>query len=429
RAPAPPAEFDVEWLGSTGASAAYQFSPGPADTLVRFRVTRVRGTLPVALTLVGSTGWLSAPSTVRVSRAVDTITLVQHPPRLPGAYSASVRAEAAGVSGPLFILVSTVVVPAVARVGPVRSGGMLGAGHLRRVFFPADSGRPFRVRIATVSAREHLTAALHQPGGAPILGDNGIPGSADSAAAVFDVEARDALPGFYEADAVASSDRPVTASIQVDPSPLGVLLAGGPGDSIAITLRSFVDSTVSGRLDLGVIGGERRFDVSATGSDDLAIPFRLPGWARRLVVDLELDPAQWSRFTDLGFTARDAVGRILGKSPANYARARLTADLPAGASDQDATIVLAPAFAEPGSRERWSARVTLRVEAARPNAIATEGGDEFTLPAGRSRVLRGRLGDFPWSLPAGFEPLTILIAESGGISWGWRIPLAGVPKG
>ena len=231
------------------------------------------------------------------------------------------------------------------------------------------------------------------------------------------------MRGFYETVAVASSERSVTATIQVDPSPVGIRLTPGPGDSLAVTMTSFVDSAVAGRLDIGLIGGERRFDVSATGSDDISVPLRLPGWARRLVLDLELDPGQWSRFTDFGFTVRDAEGRIVGKSPANYAHARLTAELPAGAADQDATIVLAPAFAEPGSREHWAGRVTVRMEADRPTALVTDGGDEFKLSPRGTRVQRGRLGELPWPLPAGFVPLTILIVESGGVTWQWQLPL------
>ena len=423
RSPAPPAEFDVEWLGLPGATAAFQLNPGPADTLVRFRVTRVRGSAPVVLTLTSSASWLSAPATVRLSGPSDTITLIQHPPRGARRPLGGGPGHRTGVRGPLFSMMSTVAIPATTRVTAVRSSGPIEAGRLRRVFFPADSGRPFRVRTATASAKEHLIAALHQPGGAPILGENGIPGSADTAAAVYDVDGRDAVRGFYETDAVASSKRSVTATIQVDPSPVGIRLTPGPDDSLAVTMTSFADSGVAGRLDIGLIGGERRLEVSASGSDDLLLPLRLPGWARRLVLDLELDPGQWSRFTDFGFTLLDAEGRILGKSPANYAHARFTADLPAGAADQDATIVLAPAFAEPGSREHWAGRVTVRMEADRPTALVTDGGDEFTLSSREARVERGRLGELPWALPGGFVPLVILFVESGGVTWQWQVPV------
>lgn len=424
---APPAEFEVEWLDHPGLAAAYRIGPAVSDTLVRFRVTRLTGAGPVELSFTGGASWLEAPPAVKLSGPVDTITLVQHPPREPGTHSAAVRAIAAGVQGPLFRLTTTTVVPATTKATPVRVTAALPAGGLRRVFFFADSGRPFRVRTATAAVPERLIAALHQPGGQPNFGENGTPGGADTAAAVYAVDGRDAVRGFYEAVAVATNERNVTASIAVDHSPVAMRLLAGRDDSLSVTVTSLADSAVSGRLDLGVVGGERPIEMSGDGGGEVKATFILPGWTRRIILDLHLDPAQWPRFTDFGFTVVDAEGRILGKSPANYAKTRLTAELPARAADQEATVVLAPGFAEPGSRERWAGRVTVRLEADRPSAIATSGGDEFTLAAGGTTTMRGRTGPLPWVLPPGFSPLAILIAESGGVSWFWQLPLRGLP--
>jgi subtilisin family serine protease len=425
RGPAPAAEFDVEWLGQAGATAAFRIGPAPEDTLVRFRVSRLRGTEPLQLLLVSNTPWLKAAGSITLRGPSDTITLLQHPPRGAGAYSGAVRASAAGVRGPLFSLVSTVVIPFATRAVPVRANGKLLPGGLQRVFFAADSGRPFRVRTATATAAEHLVAALHQPGGAPNLGENGLPGGPDTAAAVYQVEGRDVVAGFYEAVAVAANERTVAASVEVDHAPIAVRLVPGRGDSLAIEVTSLEDSALAGRLDLGLIGGEHSVVLAGTGGDDVTASFLLPGWTRRVVLDLELDPAQWPRFTDFGFTVLDGAGRILGKSPANYARTRLIAELPVGAADQQATIVLSPGFAEPGSREGWKGRVTVRLEADRPTAISTAGGDEFHLAGRGAAVFRGRLGELPWILPQGFEPLAILIAESAGVSWHWQLVVRG----
>jgi subtilisin family serine protease len=421
RGPAPTAEFDVEWLGRAGATAAFRIAPGAGDTLTRFRVTRLRGSGPVTLNFTGTASWLTAPRALTLSGLADTITLVQHPSRAPGTYSAAVRAFAPGIRGPLFSMVSTVAIPATTRAASVLTTGAVPAGGLRRLFFFADSGRPFRVRIGTAAAAEHLTAALHQPGGAPNLDENGIPGGADTAAAVYQVEGRDAFAGFYEAVAVATNERAITASIRVDHAPIAVRLLPRRDDTLAVAVTSLADSSLSGRLDLGIVGAERSFAVAGSGGDEVKTVFRLPKWTRRLVLDLELDPAQWPRLTDFGFAVLDAEGRILGKNPANYARTRLIAELPVGTPEQDAVVVLAPGFAEPGSRERWTGRVTVRLEADSPTAISTAGGDEFKLPARGSTTLRGRLGDLPWTLPSGFSPLAILIAECAGVSWHWQL--------
>ena len=277
--------------------------------------------------------------------------------------------------------------------------------------------------MATASRGLKLIAALHQPGGAPILGDNGIPGGADSAAAVYDVDGRDAAGGFYEAVAVAPATGSVTANIAVDPAPVTLRLSTAGADSVLATITAVGDSLTAGRFDIGAIGGESSFELAGSGGGDVTAPLIIPAWAEHLVLDLRLDPGQWERFSDFGFTVQDGDGRILGKNPLNYAHGRLTIDLPHRTGDRTATLVLSPGFTEPGSRERWTGRVTVRLEAARPVVLETAGGDEFRLQRGATALFRARVGGLPWSLPPGFGPLGLFVAESGGVSWTWELPL------
>ena len=425
QSPAPAARFDVELADRPGSSAAYQI--GAADSLVRFRIRRTRGSGSLELTLHSEVPWLSGPATITLDGPESILTLTQRPPAEAGVHSGVVTATAAGMAGPIFRLLSTVVIPEAIRAGPVRVGARLAPGTDRRAFFAADSGRPFRVLMATGAPGENLIAALHQPGGAPILGENGIPGGADTAAAVYDVDGRDALRGYYEAVAVAQPGASATVTIRIDHAPVGLGLASLRGDSLAITVRSLADSAIAGRLNLGLLGGEQRVPVSGSGGSDVRVPFRLPPWARHLVVDLELDPEQWAHFTDFGLTALDSAGRILEKAPANYAHSRLSVALPARAADQNAVIVLAPGFAEPGSTERWSGRVTIRLHADHPVAIEAREGDEFNLAGHQDRVFHARLGEVPWALPEGFRPLGLLLVEAGGISWTWELPIDRAP--
>ncbi|HEY9519066.1 MAG TPA: S8 family serine peptidase, partial [Gemmatimonadales bacterium] len=154
RGPAPPAEFDVEVLEQPGTTAGFRIAPGLADTLVRFRITRRRGTGLVDLTLTSDAAWLIPPKMLRITGADTTVVLVQHPPREPGEHVGAVRATAPGIAGPLFILVSGVVVPDTRTAAPVRVSARLAPGAARRVTFAADSGRPFQVRLATAAPRE-----------------------------------------------------------------------------------------------------------------------------------------------------------------------------------------------------------------------------------------------------------------------------------
>jgi subtilisin family serine protease len=422
RAALPAASFEVEALDRPGGTAGFTVAPGPGDSVVRFRITRRLAGEPVELALTSNAPWLQAPRAVRIEGASATVTLVQHPPAgLRGVLVGTVRGKVAGLAAPVVTLVSTLVIPEVDHAAPVRVSAQLSTGAVKRVVFPADSGRPFRVRLATASIREKIIGALHQPGGAPILGDNGIPGGPDTLAAVYDIDGRDARAGFYEAVAVAQAGA-ATATISIDPAPIGLRI-GLSGDTLLAMVNAVADSTVSGRLRIGLFGVERRFELGGTGGEDVVMPLPIPGWAQRLVVDLELDPALWPRFTDFGFTVLDSAGRILGKNPVNYAHARLSVTLPPRGADSEGSLVLAPGFAEPGSRERWNGRVTIRFEGPRPMAVESVEGDEFRASRAVSFRFHARLGALPWPVPDGYVPLGLFVGESGGITWSWELPL------
>ena len=78
---------------------------------------------------------------------------------------------------------------------------------------------------------------------------------------------------------------------------------------------------------------------------------------------------------------------------------------------------------EPGSLERWSARVTVRLQAEYPVALETREGDEFRLGPGGSASFRARVGELPWPLPEGFHPLALLLLDGAGITWTWELPV------
>lgn len=423
RGPAPSAEFDVESLDRPGTTAAFRIAPGPADSMVRFRITRYRGTGPVDAVLASDVDWLVAPKQMHLDGPSTDLVLIQRPPRTPGEHVGGVRATVDGVAGPLFTLVSGVVVPDADRPAPIRVTQRLAAGETRRVVFAVDSGRPFQVRITTPGPGERLIAALHRPGGQPNSGDNGIPASADTAAAVFDVDGRDARSGLYEAVAATTSRGTATAMISVDPAPAALAVSREAAGSLTTTLRALTDSTVLGRLRVGVIGGERRLVMTGSGGADVSTPLPLPAWGRRIVIDLHLDADLWPRFTDLGFTLLDSEGRILGKEPVNYPFARLAVTLPRQTGDGTATLVLSPGFAEPGSMEPWSARITVRIEAESALNLGTAEGEEFSLQPKETRRFQSRVGALPWQLPDGFGPLGLFLLESAGTIWSWEHPL------
>lgn len=415
----PPADFDVEVANRPGTTAA--FTIGTPDSTVTFRITRTRGKQPVTLKLSSETAWLSAPERVRVDGSAGSITVRQNPPRLPGTYSGRVRATVEGSNTPLFWLNSTVVVPFARTAAPAGFTGRLLAGGMQRMAFAADSGRPFQVRFESGARDQTLIASLHQPGGQPVLGDNGVPAGVDTLGAVFDVDGRDALPGYYEAIATAPSDKGGTARIEVRHAPARLELAARP-DSVIATLRDATDSAVAGTFRFGVLGAERRLVIDTSGSGDLRLPVEVPQWTREIIADLEFTREQWPRFTDFGFAFEDVERNILDKEPANYALTRMVHQVKEGDAGKPLELVLAPAFTDPGPGERWKARVTLRFIAPAPAILTPRENDLFRIAPGSPQSFHARLASLPWRLPRDSYPLLIFVMESGGTAWTWQLP-------
>ncbi|MGQ0703685.1 MAG: S8 family serine peptidase [Gemmatimonadales bacterium] len=421
--PPPSAEFEVEAADRPGGTAV--LSVGKVDTVVRFRITRTRGQAPVELSFTSDAPWLEAPGPVTAGRAGLILTLTQRPPGRPGTYTGTVRARVKGSGEWAFAMTSTVVVPETRTATPVRVMARIPPGGQQRVTFAADSGRPFSVRIESGGRTERLIAALHQPGGQPVPDGNGLPAGPDTLAAGIDVDGADARAGFYEAVAVAPADGPVNATISVRHAPVRLTLAPARSDSVVVNLASMSDSApVSGRLRFGLLGAEQVVTIDTAGSDEIAIPLRVPGWAREVVADLAMDPAQWPRFTDFGFAALDEAGRILEKEPANYARTRLAVELPEGRvepADALVRLVLAPGFADAQPARRWTARVRIRWIGS-PEILAAREGDAFQLSPGGSTRFHAASGGARTS-PPGSRPLLLLAVESEGSAWTWQLPL------
>lgn len=419
RGPQSPSEFVVAVVGGAGITAAFRVAPPVSDSIVKFSIRRSGGAGAVDVALESSVPWLRGPSSVRLTGPVDTIALVHLPPNGSGAWTGVVRATLAGVPGPVFSLVSTVVNPNATRAVPVRLAEKLEAGASRRAVFAVDAGRPFRVRSSTSIRTEKVLAALFQPGGAPIPGDGAIPGSADTLAAIHQVDGRDARPGYYEIVAVAG-DGGASVAIAIDHSPISLATAPGRGDTVVAAITSLVDSSIAGRLRIGLAGLERSFELNGVGKAEVRNRFRLPSWVQRVVIDLELDPRQWPRFTDFGFALKRSDGRLIGKQPANYHRTRLDETLPSRPGEEEVVLLLAPGFAELESQEPWRARITLRLYAASPVGLPSNPAEEYLLPARSTREFRASVGEFPWPRPAGFAPFGVLVSEIAGLSWTWE---------
>ena len=92
-----------------------------------------------------------------------------------------------------------------------------------------------------------------------------------------------------------------------------------------------------------------------------------------------------------------------GDSPLNYAVGRLEANFEAGHGNKPVFIRLFPGLAEPGTRERWLASLTIRFYADSEVALAAAAGGP-TAPADDETTLFPIMIASPWPLENLFLP-------------------------
>jgi tripeptidyl-peptidase-2 len=407
-----------------GDDAAFrgQGLASPGDTVQAFEITRPGATGTATYTLRSDAPWLVAPRTATITGARGTVRLRYKAAALqsPGLYTGVVSGWTTDtLLGPAFRLVNTVAVAHPAASAELLADARLEPGGTRRAFFAADSGRPFVVRISTAGAGEGAFAALYEPGGQPFRDGAQQQAGADSAAAVFHVDGRDAVPGVYEADAIGVPVAAARVSARVEQSPFRLGGSGDGRDAVA-DVANVSGKPATGEVGVVLAGAERSEPVAASGSGVVRIPFTAPAWAKGLVVDLAMDPAQWERFTDFGLSIFDAAGRIVAKEPLNYALGRLSTTLPEKHGDLPLEVRLFPGFADPAVAGVWKAKVVIRLYASDPLALSA-GADrttEVSLAAGQVKTIRFRLPDTsPWALPSGFGLLGAVVAYSEGDVW------------
>jgi hypothetical protein len=321
--------------------------------------------------------------------------------------------------------VNTIVVPHGHRSTELAPAANLQPGAERRAFFRADSARPFAVRVNTWSSLHGVLAALHEPGGMPFRDGGQLQAGADSGAAAFRVDARDVVAGVYEADAVGLPLGAATVTMRVDQAPFR-LFAEAQADAAVGYLESVASAPVEADVRLLVAGAERSDTVRGRGGEVALVPFIAPAWARAVVVDATMPRDQWGRFTDFGVSVLDADGRIMAKKPLNYAIGRLELALPEQHGDLPLRVHLLPGLAEPGSTEPWVLATTIRLygDSGVSLTAGVEPSHRLRIAPGETLSARFERVHTAWPLPAGFDPLGILIAASNGEAWTREVRLA-----
>jgi hypothetical protein len=423
-------EIGVRVAGGDGLTAAYRPAGlrSDADTLQTFRLVRPDNVAPLEIRLRSTDRWVRAPDRVTVGSGFTDVTL-RYDRGIrdsAGAHTAVVTGWGADTTvGPLFRLVNTVVVPAGAdpTVGPLS----MSPGNAARVFFVAESGRPFEVRVAASATQQTVLGALHSPGGRPNIGDDQLPAGSGDAAAVFAVDAGDARAGIYEVDAVAPPPESARAAVTVIQSPVRFALRRDP-EGAEVVMTSLGSDSLAIEAGVVLLGGERSILVAGEGGRAERVALGLPAWSREVAVDVMMDREGWPRFTDFGVTLYDSAGRIVSNEPLNYADARLETDLTTVQAGQPLSLLLTPGIADSTDQGPWNVRLRIRAYADTARALDDTSGERLqarTLAPGATAALRFRLPEGPWTYPDGYYPLGVALVQAGGRTWTHE---SGLPK-
>ena len=417
RAPA----IEVSVPGSRTTAAWRVAGPGRKRAgTVTFEVSRASDTPVASYALRSDAAWLTAPPSITLAGERTQVQLRYSGSGLaaPGAYTGVVAGWAADtLAGPAFRLVTTVVVPALVAdtALTLRRGAPVASGEVLRSFFRSDGARPFQVTVSSVAGQQGL-AYLHEPGGAPSREVAVRPVGSGEQAAVYRVDARDVVPGDYQAAAVPMPGGRLTASVTVRHAPI-TLSSRAEGEFAVGELVNVSAREVAVKAELRLRGGQREDTVRARGSGIREVPFEIPSWATGLEVDIRMDPEQWERFTDFGVTVLDSLGRQVAQDPMEYSLGRLSTLLPEGHGRVRARLSLYPGFADAGDTREWSAVATVRLYADSAVAVEADGTGKLRLPPGARGAARFRLPDSPWPLPPGFSPLGVILVREGEQVW------------
>jgi subtilisin family serine protease len=411
---------------SSGITAAFRPAGlrSPDDTIQRFELLRPAGSPPEWFRLRSTAPWLIAPDSITLTGERTTLTLHYRAKAIPSSGPATGVVSgwvADSLAGPGFRLVNTIGArPAPAVAYTESKATTIPPGAQRRLFIAADSGRPFQVS-ARVGGSQPILVFLHEPGGQPLRGAEPQIAGVGQEEVTFRLDGRDVMSGLYELVAVAPPGTASSAQLEVKGTTL-VFSANRGAAGVVARVRRPDQAAPIGSPRVSLIGAERDVAVSTLGSDTVSTEFALPAWAAGIEVDFQMDSAQWSGFTDLGLTLFDSLGRQIEHSPLVYARGRLSRELESGRADQRVSLKLFPALAEPGSRERWTGLLKIRLYASSPVALVSDGPSAPSTPAEEETTVFTMIPS-PWPLSTGFVPLGIMTVEQDGIVWTREVPL------
>ncbi len=366
----PALENAYQWLraGHQGSvytvHASYHRDGLGGDSGATFAVRHAAGLRAAQFLLRADVPWLTVPETVDAAPRATEISVDYARAALgnPGVYVGTVTARNPSdtLAGPLFRLVNTVIVPYDLAARPLndeRRG--IGPAAVRRYFLRAPQpGATLRATVTLPdSQQQRATVRLYEPNGAPgrSAPEDIEVGGEEGGTVTITVRGEDLVPGVYELDVVAPPLAGATATVRAELGAVA-LAPGGQG----LEASSVRDGTVSGRVTHTLIGAERTFTLSGRGLPAETLQVRMPVWAKRAEVDLQLAPELWDELTDFSMTVYDSTGQQIpgGNEAVNYAFGRMTFPVTDRLSGRFLTVEFFPAFAKlPGHPWRGAVRI------------------------------------------------------------------------
>jgi hypothetical protein len=415
----PRLEAAYRWLGAghqgssylvrtaSGSSAALRRNTptNPDDTLDVFRVRHLAGLRAAQFSYKSSVPWLRAPASSTAGPVETTIPVrMALPPGLaPGLYTGTVTARnpSDSMAGPLFALVSSVVVPYDLTLKPLSDQTRtVGAGRVQRYFLLVPgAGATLRT---TVFVPESLAAQaavrLYEPSGQPARVAQRSSGEHEPhGGATFLVRAEDSRPGVYELDVAAPPLSGFTVNVAAQLAPFALSDAGG-----RIEVSNPGTLTLTGTARQSLIGAERQFSVAGKGAAPETVSVRVPSWAGSAVVEIELPASLWNLLTGFGVTEFDSTGQQLAENPLNYRFGRQEIRLPSRVIGGSLVIELAPAFTRLEAATAWEGSLRVRFQLPYPESL---GGENTVTVVSGGRVTLAPPTGITLPLPPGFAPL------------------------
>lgn len=419
--------------GSPAALRRDGFS-GPGDTLQTFAVYHADGLRAAQFRLTSDAAWLTVAPIVTAQARATPIPVRYRPGLLtaPGLYVGTVtaRSPSDSLSGPLFTLTSTVVVPVdLASQALVDSGRVLAPGRTQRYFLRAAvPGRTLRVTATVADSEDAVFLQLYDPASHPASGDPDslvVLGNGKTSTVMIEIPAEDMPAGVYELDLHNPGSTRATVSLRAQLA-LVALAPATRGDGLEAFNPGAASANVTAAAALA--GAERQWEVAGRGAPAETVLVTVPAWAARAEVQVSMPVPQWEQLTDFGVTVFDSTGQQVHAAALNYARGRQAFDVPGAIAGHTMQIELFPGFARPDTTPPWAANVRVRFFIDTPQAIGPShllsvvaGGRSVLPPLGAAPP--------PIALPEGFAPLLVwrLTPAAGGIGGAAAVAFETVP--